>query len=134
MQSGDANLVNTVCAYMTTFSISSFAYLRRAPVIAAMYYTFDKAVKASGEFWDCVREGVGFTDKDDPRLRLRNALMVCRIGKGGAEGRPAKGKVSKSVVSEEILRWSIQAWNAWRRNEPLKNLRAVLSADRPKAK
>ena len=127
MQSKDANLVNTVCAYLTTFSITNLGWLRRSPVIAAMFTTFDKAVKASGEFWDCVREGTGFIDKNDPRLRLRNALMTSRITKG-------QKQVTKRASEEEMFRWCISAWNAWRRGDTLTALRAVMNADRPKAK
>ena len=136
MQSNNdgASLVNTVVAYLSASSIRNIDWLRRSPVIAAMYTTFEKAIKASGEFWDAVSEGVGFANKNDPRLRLRDALMNCKIRHGSGEGRISRGQ-TKSVSSEEIFRWSINAWNAWRNGEKLMSLRAgKLSAPRPKAK
>ncbi|MEK7567080.1 MAG: hypothetical protein AAB527_03035, partial [Patescibacteria group bacterium] len=83
-------------------------------------------------FWDVVREGVGIDNKNDPRLLLRNALMTCKIGEKGRNARKASGIASKQVTSEEVYRWAIRSWNAWRRDEPLAVLRAVLNADRPK--
>lgn len=132
MQSSDAALVNVVCSYMTTFSVLSVSWMKRAPVIGAIFATFEKSAKEAIRFWDGVREVVGMTEKNDPRLRLHNALMVCRIRAGGA-GRPERGQI-KSVSSEQVFHWCINAWNAWRRGDQLISLKALLSAERPKVK
>lgn len=132
MQGEDAQLVNTVVNYLNTFSITSIPWMRRAPVVGGMFTTFSKAVKDSAQFWDSVRDGTGFDQKHDPRLKLRNSLMTCKVSSVGGNQRGDRG--AKSVSSEEIIRWIIHAWNAWRKNEPLTVLRAMLKADRPKAK
>lgn len=130
MQSEDASLVASVCAYLTTFSIATTPWLRRAPVVGAMFATFSKAVKASGEFWDAVRQGTGMSRVNDPRLRLREALKDCSLTKCGSGASRRK----KRVFGEEVFHWSINAWNAWREDRELSVLRAVLSAGRPKVK
>ncbi len=130
-QGGDAELVNHVIAYLSTFSISSLTWFQRASVIAAMFYTFGKAVKVSVEFWEGVREGTNLT-KGDPRLRLRDGLRTCRVGIVGGAARLDRG--NKSVNAEEVLHWCIHAWNAHRDGKPLTNLRAFLKSGRPKAK
>ncbi len=131
MQGEDANLVNTVVAYLSTFSISSVDWMRRSPVIGAMFTTFEKVVKPSADFWDSVREGTGMASKNDPRLKLRNQLMTCKLSIDSSKGKRSQ---SKSVEPEKMFRWSIQAWNAWRRDEPLTSFKAILTAERPKAR
>lgn len=130
MQSEDASLVASVCAYLTTFSIATFPWLRRAPVIAAMFATFNKAVKASGEFWDAVRQGIGMSKINDPRLKLREALKDCSLSKSSN----SVSRCKKRVSGEGMFHWSVNAWNAWREDRELFTLRAVLSAGRPKVK
>lgn len=105
----------------------SAKHIRRRPVIAAMLATFSKGQGPAIEFWTAVRDGVGFGSKTDPRLVLRNNLVNAAIGVGmGA----AEDK--KSVDGEEMYRWCIYAWNTWRRDEPLKQLKAMRGADRPR--
>lgn len=99
----------------------------RSPAIAAMFATFSKSPSNALEFWVPVRDGVGFGAKTDPRLVLRNGLMGASIGRGRGAG-----EEKKSIHPEEMYRWCVQSWNAWRRDEPLKLLKALLSADRSK--
>ena len=132
MQSEDANLVKVVCAYMSTFSISSLQWMQRSPVMGAMYATFNKAIDPSAEFWDGVRIGLGFTDPDDPRLKLRSALMTCAISNTPVT--QTGSRKTKSVSSEEVYCWCIHAWNAWRQGRSLKALRYNVRDERPKAK
>ena len=107
--------------------------MKRASIVAAMFTTFNKAVKDSKEFWDAVRDGIGFDQKHDPRLKLRNSLMTAKISQMGERHTNRKGS-AKVVLGEELIRWSINAWNAWRKGESLTVLRAHLKSDRPKAK
>lgn len=103
-------------------------HIRRRPVIAAMMATFSKSTPASIEFWTAVRDGTGMGNKGDPRLVLRNNLVTTSIGVGvGAT------TDKKSAGSEEVYRWCVFAWNAFRRGDQVKILKAPLNADRPKA-
>lgn len=100
-------------------------HIMRRPVIGAIFATFEKAAQPSLDFWRAVRDGVGFTNKYDARLTLRNALLQTSIN-SGAGARSDK----KAAGGEEMHRWCRNAWNAWRRGEELKILRAVLGTDR----
>ena len=102
---------------------------KRGSVVGGMFLTFAKSAKGSDEFWSAVRDGTGFTQKHDPRLKLRNSLMTCKVAQTG-DRRTDRGP--KAVSSEEIIRWAIHAWNAWRKGESLTVLRAYLKAERPK--
>lgn len=104
------------------------SHVRRRPTVAAMLATFQKDYKQAVDFWTAVRDGTGFGNKHDPKLVLRNALTQCsiNIGRGATDDK-------KSVSSEEIYRWCIYAWNAHRRGDVVKQLKAPLSSDRPKA-
>lgn len=103
-------------------------HVRRRPVVAAMLATFQKAPQIATEFWSAVRDGTGFGSKNDPRLVLRNGLVTSSISTG--KGATAE---KKSVSAEEIYRWCIHAWNAFRRDDVMKFLKAPMSSDRPKA-
>ena len=121
------DLARKVAAFLEASAGKDGRHVQRRPVVAAMFATFSKSANAATEFWSAVRDGVGFGDKHDPRLVLRNGLLSASIAVGA--GAAAE---KKSVSSEEMFRWSIQAWNAWRNEQPLKLLKAMLSADRPK--
>jgi hypothetical protein len=103
-------------------------HVRRRPVIAAMLATFARSAPASLEFWSAVRDGTGFGNKNDSRLVLRNMLVTSSIsiGKGATIDK-------KSVSSEEVYRWCVYAWNAFRRGDATKQIKAPLNCDRPKA-
>lgn len=121
------DLSRKVGAFLEASAGRDGKHIQRRPVVAAMFATFSKSAAAASEFWSSVRDGVGFGDKHDPRLVLRNGLLSASIG----IGRGATDE-KKSVTTEEMYRWSIHAWNAYRNQQPLKILKAVLSADRPK--
>jgi hypothetical protein len=134
MKTDNSILVTTVSAYLSTFSITSISWMKRASVVAGMFTTFAKAVRDSCEFWDSVREGVNFTSKNDPRCRLRDALMTCSITHNrAAKKMRGRGQI-KIATAEEVLRWVINAWNAWREKKELVVLRVILDAKRPKVK
>lgn len=98
----------------------------RSPVIASMFSMASKATKSAEEFWMSVRDGVGFSSKNDPRLKLRTTLMQARLN--------TKSPGVRVMSPEEMYRCCIHAWNAWRKGEELQNLRAPTSSRRPTAK
>lgn len=103
-----------------------YSHVHRGPAMAGMLATFEKNAKKAIEFWTSVRDGTGFTDKDDPILTLRNALLTHAVshGRGNITGK-------KAVTGEEMFRWCILCWNAFRRGETLRILRPNMSGDRP---
>lgn len=121
------DLARKVGAFLDSSSGSSSRHVHRRPVVAAMFATFSKAAAPSIEFWSAVRDGIGFAEKQDPRLVLRNGLVSSAIGLGRGVS-----DEKKSVCSEEMYRWCAQSWNAWRNKQSLKILKAMLGADRPK--
>ncbi len=103
-------------------------YLRRASVLAAMFETFSKNVLASQEFWHAIKVGLGFTSTNDPRLKLRNALMTTVINKTHNVNKKEK----KVTDSESIYRWCITAFNAWRAGEEISVFRVPNKRQRAK--
>lgn len=107
----------------------SSSHIKRGPVYAAMFATYNKHQADSDAFWEGVVTGANLT-VTDPRLKLRNALSSHSInaGRGG-------GRIHNTTVSgEEMYRWCIYAWNAYRSKQDMKLLRAQLNAPRPVAK
>lgn len=102
-------------------------HLYRAPVVAAMFATMNRAVRiASEQFWPVVGGGIGVTGLSDPRHRLRNLLMTERVARG-VRGAGKKG----GVTAEDMYRSCIAAWNAFREGRDLQVLRKSFSGDRP---
>jgi hypothetical protein len=100
-------------------------HLWRTPVVAAMIGTVLKAPRVALEFWSSVRDGTALTDVNDPRLRLRNALMQTAIG-------AKKSRKNDDVVSSEVMhRECVAAWNAYREHRTLTSLRASSREERP---
>lgn len=129
VQTEHKELVSKVLAFCEADpKLISLNYMRRQGVIAAMCETFTKAVKPSEEFWHAVKVGIGFTSAGDPRLRLRNALMQSIVQ--GVASKPSKDV--KIASAEMMYRWSILAWNLWRKGETVNALR--LTKDRQRAK
>ena len=105
---------------------SEARHVLRAPVIGAMFATFQKAQKDSVEFWQVVRDGLGVGSKTDPRYTLRNWLMNASLAKSTV----ANGD-SKIVTTEEMLRGCLAAWNAHRAGRELKQIRVNMTDPRP---
>jgi hypothetical protein len=98
-------------------------HMMRAPVIGALYATFQKAPRIAEEFWTVVATGVGIDSENDARHRLRNHLMTYSIGM-------SPGKRSQSP--EEMYRTCISAWNSFRDNREVRVFKP--SSSRIKAK
>jgi hypothetical protein len=101
-------------------------WMMRAPVVGAMFSTFARNEKLSAEFWRAVVSGVGMSSVNDPRLRLRNALVGSRV-------HSQEAKV-KSVPQVEMYAWCVNAWNLWRAGQPCKVLKGTTGDKVPKAK
>jgi len=104
--------------------------LYRMAVIAALYETFSKLPTRAHEFWDAVRDGVGFTSVKDPRKKLHDALNNCVLVTSAI----VRSSKKRHVTQEEVYRWCIQCWNYWRAEDEMTNLRISLDGKRPKAK
>lgn len=107
---------------------ADFKHMKRAPVVAAMFETFNKAPQVAYDFWMSVRDGIGIGDKEDPRWVLREWLKNTSLGKSVTIGD------LKVVTQEETYRACIHAWNAHRTNKRLKHLRVSVTEDRPNAR
>jgi hypothetical protein len=99
-----------------------FKHLRRAPVIGAMFATFNKAPTIAHDFWVVIRDGIGVAGKDDPRYTLRQYLLAANLS-------THSGDSDKLVNSEEMYRACLTCWNRFRANSPLKVIKSV--AERP---
>jgi hypothetical protein len=87
-------------------------HIRRAPVVAAMFETFQKSQAAAKSFWEAVTTGVGFENNNDPRLVLRSFLDRTAVS--------AKPTGNKKVIGQEgMYRACIAAWNKLRAGEEL---------------
>lgn len=101
-------------------------HIARAPVVAAMLATFDKAQQFAGDFWRAVRDGVNLADKEDPIYVLRHYLFTTTVST------VSSGTTDTKVVSqEEMFRACLHAWNAKRANRRIKHLRVTLGEERP---
>lgn len=91
---------------------SSNMHLWRSPVVAAMYATFQKSRKASGEFWLAVRDGTGASPKVPDRVLHRFLLTkFVQVGQGSTS------RSAKSLCGpREMYVKCLHAWNAWRRD------------------
>jgi hypothetical protein len=84
--------------------------LRRSPVVAAIYRTYQKSKSDANDFWSLVRDATG-PKHDSPDRLLSRWLDKTSV----ASGRTGSGKTRCS--SREMYVRCIHAWNAWRRDE-----------------
>lgn len=89
---------------------SSSKHLRRQPVVAAMFSTYQKAKGQATDFWTAVRDETGM----QPTLPDRK-LARYLISTGVNDGSGAK-RVRKADTREFYVK-CIHAWNAWRAGE-----------------
>ncbi len=88
-------------------------HMNRGAVGYAMILTWEKSIEDSKKFWISVRDGENLR-KDNPELKLRNYLMNVTVG----VGRGAQHSITRVVPTHEMTYKCIQAWNAFRKNEP----------------
>jgi hypothetical protein len=125
IQAKYSTLFNTVGQFMVQH-YGDAVFVRRSAVVGAMFATFEKAVKASIEFWEPVCNGIGMTEKEDPRYQLRKFLETHTHG-------TLRGK--SYVSAESLHRMCITAWNHYRMGNKITRLIiANTDSDRPKAR
>jgi len=90
--------------------------VRRAAVAGAMLATFQKAVKASDDFWGPVCDGVGLEKKNDPRWQLRNFLLTHN---------QSNVRTGDLVTAEDTYRICVNLWNHWRKGEEVSTVRTT---------
>lgn len=118
-------LVQTVLNFcLLEPKILSCEHMRRTPVIAALYETFNHVFQASSTFWTSVKTGVGFDTTNDPGLRLRNALINTKLSNSDTVRR------SKCIDRETQYRWCINAFNHWRKGDDMKVLNSTQQRQR----
>lgn len=120
-----AKLVHRVLNHCKVYPGGEGAHLRRAALIGAMFMTVQKNFESSLNFWKQVADGLGATSKDDPPFRLRDFVLKNPRGR-------EKGTAQVSVTQEDLLRVAISAWNHWRKEEKMKQIRFLET--RPAAK
>jgi hypothetical protein len=91
--------------------------IRRKACIASLFATFAAAPQKAYEFWTPVCEQLGFTGKQDPRWQLRQFIDSHKMARSTSSG--------VFVCDEDLYRISINAWNKWRKNEPVTTLRTT---------
>lgn len=110
---------------------ADFKHMKRAPSVGAMFATFQRAPQIAGDFWGVIRDGIGLSDKGDPRWLLREYLKNSVMT---ANAKRSANSDAAAVSQEEIYRACIHAWNAHRDQRRLKHLRVSLVEDRPNAR
>ncbi len=116
MQTKHYKLVMQVAQFLETITPQSAAHLyRRAPVVGAMFATFDKAAADSVTFWTVVRDGGA--DQDHPAACLMKWLLRCAINSTDSTASGLK------VGREEMYKCCVNAWNVYRRGDKLKIIR-----------
>lgn len=121
-----------VDCYGSRYGGCEHGHIQRSPVVAAMFATFysKKASRADWvSFWQFIKDGVGeTTNRNDPRLKLRNHLMKTSVVTGAGRMRSDAGYEKQS--QENMLRSCLAAWNAWREGRTISMLRKSFDGDR----
>jgi hypothetical protein len=86
-------------------------YIKRSPVVSAMYDTWRRGQKAADEFWCAVRDNTG-ESPHCPDRKLGKYLMTRTVntGNGGA-----KNMGASACSPREMYVKCLHAWNAWRK-------------------
>lgn len=133
IQKDHAVTVNRVVEFVVAnggFTSEGSKFMDRSSVYAALLETFGAVPTKAPEFWNAVATGARLEDHD-PRLKLRNTLMVTKLHNANAK---VKGQAGRSAGTEEMYRWCVHAWNAWRKGEKLRQLKTSTDTPRPKAR
>lgn len=90
--------------------------LARFPVSAAMFLTWKKSQKAAEDFWITVRDETGSRPNLPDRI-LARWLATTSLNSGSGS------KKCKNAPPKEFFVKSIHAWNAWRKDRTLGDLK-----------
>lgn len=116
----DEEMASLAHEYKETFRAVAFTIqenhddaglIKRQPVIAAMFATFDKVPTIARGFWQTIVDGLNLTDRSDPRYKLRRYLQDSAISS------PSRYSGKKAVEPEAMYRVCIAGWNKWRKGE-----------------
>lgn len=111
-----------------TSSKSKVAHLKRMPVIAAMYSTWNRAPLVAKRFWEAVRDETGARPEEPTRKLAKFLLLNSTLNMRG-DGKPGRYRVKE----REFFVKSLHAWNAYRTDEPT-NLSYTANAKPPVVK
>jgi hypothetical protein len=135
LQTSFADITRKVLGYYKTGSKND--RMMRASVVAAVYETFTKLPTKAADFWDPVRDGLGFTGVNDPRKRLRelydHVIVMGFRRRTSLSGRNAGG-TERAMSSEDLYRAGIYCWNCWREGREMKAIKTPTTANRPTTK
>ncbi len=98
-------------------------HLRRSPVVAAMFRTWNKNKGASTEFWTLVRDATGAKPSCPDRV-LNEFLKLNSLA--GGDSRTS----TRSIPRREMFVKCIHGYNAWKRGQPT-NLKYQANAKTP---
>lgn len=124
------DLAIKVAGFLDKHTSKDHKHLMRTSVVGAMFATFNKAPHVATEFWGAVANGTGIEKVNDPRLRLRTALMQAAVALGNGSHSEKRHMVSQ----EYMYRQCITAWNAYRDGRPLQVIKPNAAGNRPTVK
>jgi hypothetical protein len=127
MEGEQYQICHEVATFINDVAVSE-VFIRRACVCAAVFATFNKAKSDAHQFWTAVRTGIGIDTVTDPRKTIRDYLQRMKVAGGNAYNR------TNMVSGEVMFRACIYAWNAWRREEQLRQINCPSSKNRPPVK
>lgn len=106
---------------------SQSKHMQRAPVVGAMFDSWNKAKTAATEFWSAVRDESGDSPQK-PDRKLARYLLTAGVDMGaGVRSR------LRTVTPREMYVKCLHAWNAWRKGETT-NLNYYADKEVPTAK
>jgi len=114
----DKNVINfTIWFDAIVGSCVDGRYLKRVPVVRAMYVTYNKSANDADVFWKEVRDASN-PDNESPSRKLNKFLMQTTLGSVASK----TGGMTKAATEKEFTSKCITAWNAFRQDTPT-NLR-----------
>lgn len=127
LQTDFYELAMRVGGFLKRMGNKECGHVKRAPVVGAMFATFQKAPRIAHDFWAPVILGTGIDSTSDPRMKLRNSLQAVSMSSGSRTGK-------RYVSQEAMFRMCIFAWNAFREDKPMQLLKTSDVGNRPKLK
>lgn len=90
-------------------------HMQRAPVVAAMFTTYQIDPKKSGQFWELVRDESSY-DSQAPDRILAAYLLRANVNMGQGAKKTKQGEAEKEISGRRAMFVKcLHAWNAWRR-------------------
>ena len=128
LRSNHADISNRVLPFITAcLNNKPYRFMKRAPVIAALFETFSKKPRKSHQFWTKVQEGLNIRSTRDPAKILREWLGVTAI-------RADSSTTSASATSEQMYNACVSCFNAHSAGKKIGNIPRTKRGTRLKAK